>query len=81
MIEARHDAGNVVISKDGGSEATAASGNTTDLTGTMRLGRSSDAQYFSGELAELVLYNVVPSAPDRAKVRNYFGTKYGITLG
>lgn len=81
ILEARHDAGNIVARRDGGAESTAASGNTNALTGLLNLSSStSAATRLNGDIAEVAVWNVVVSAADRARLRAGFATKYGIPI-
>lgn len=52
-----HRSGNIECYTRSSTPATAASGDTTTLTGTMRVGRNFGSVYYDGKLAALVFYN------------------------
>ena len=75
----RHTGGNVSLLRSGTTEASAASGNTLTLTGSVRLGISGVANYFDGDVAEIFIYNAQPSAGQLTGLAEYITSRYGIT--
>lgn len=64
------------------SMASVAAGNTTDLTGTARIARSGlggGSAFFTGDLAEIAVYNVAHDEATRASLQQYFSFKYRIS--
>jgi len=54
----RHTGGNLYVSVDGGTEASAAAGNTSNYTGvSMLLGKNAGASFAAIKLAEIVTWN------------------------
>ena len=47
---------------------------------TVARGRRGGAEAFLGDIAEIIKYDTVLSAGNRASVTTYLGTKYGITV-
>lgn len=79
VLHWRHDAGNLVIAKDGGAETSAASGNTTTLTGTFTLGaRDATNLFMTGDICEVFGYNVALGAAAITNATNYLKTLAGI---
>lgn len=60
-----------------------ATGNTgADTIPGITLGSSfSAADFFNGKIAEVIVYNKILAAADRAKVLKYLGSRYAITIG
>jgi len=52
------------------------SANTVEFTSTPLLGRNNFGSGFTGDIAELIVYNRVLSTNERAAVLNYFNAKY-----
>lgn len=49
---------------------------------TGRIGtRQSLGEYWNGVIGEVVHYNKIPSATEKARIDSYLGLKYGVTLG
>lgn len=79
VLHWRHDSGNLVISKDGGSETSAASGNTTPLTGTFTIGaRDATNLFMTGDICEVFGYNVALGATAITNGIAYLKTLGGI---
>lgn len=58
VVRFRHTGGNIYLSLDGGAESSAASGDSTSLTGQVIVGRSGIAgTYFPGRIGEFAIYN------------------------
>lgn len=75
----RHGGGNLYHSIDGGAETSAASGDSTNLTGIFRAGSNYNlSKYFDGQIAEIVLYNNDLSVSDRTAINNYLIAKWGL---
>jgi hypothetical protein len=56
-------------------------GEMTTVSRFFRLGqRNTEPVYFSGDIAEVLVFNAALSEGDRAKVEKYLTAKYGITL-
>lgn len=82
ILTARHSGGNLGFRVNGGSEVTAASGNTTSLTGTTVLGRRGDAAaaFLNGKIAEMCILNTWPGEGVADIFRRYFSNRYQISL-
>jgi len=79
-----HDSGTLYGGKDDARTAamgSVASGNTTSLTGTFRLGTNNAAagRWFNGDIAELVCFNVALSQEARVGIAAYLAATYAIT--
>lgn len=83
-----HSAATLTFARDGEAVSqTAATGQGTGNTSnTAPAGASiganalGDSIFFNGNIAELIVVNRVLTAPERANVLAYLGTKYGITI-
>ncbi|WP_292174988.1 hypothetical protein [Mesorhizobium sp.] len=76
----RHDGGNLYISKNGGAEASVASGNTSSLTNQFQLGRATGAFWFlDGKIFEIATWSAVPDATTRDTIVSGFMTHIGAT--
>jgi hypothetical protein len=75
IVNARHEGGNIIISTNGGAEATAASGNTTPLTRAVRVGRYT-TNYVVGDLCAILIWNVALSEADRAAVYAWAASRF-----
>lgn len=73
----RHDTGNLVVSINGGTEATSASGNTLIMTGTLVLMKTVPV---NGKFYGAVVCNSVLSSGNRASLQTWMGSKAGLTL-
>lgn len=80
IVTARHAGGSLGIRLNEGSEVTAASGNTTGLTGTTTLGKSSSTNFFSGKIAAICILNTWPGETVAARFRRYLSSKYAVSL-
>jgi hypothetical protein len=79
VVTWRHDTGTLYVSADGGTEVSVASGNTSALTGNFELSNSATPNNaFDGKFVELYVWNVVPSAPNRASIIAQAKTLLGI---
>ena len=82
LVSAFKTSSDVAIGIDGGTLDTASNTETLSVTTAPRIGSrsfSSGALFFSGEIAELVLYNTDKSA-DRTAVETNIANHYNITL-
>lgn len=79
IITAWHGAGQIGLRLDGDGQATAASGNTTNVAGTLYLGRRNGAGYIQCDIAEVIITN--EEVPDTIKqyVEGYLAWKYDLT--
>lgn len=71
----RHEGGNIYISRDGGAESSAASGDTATMTSTIQI---SESNAFDGILGEVLFYNRALTANEIATVTAYLKSKWGI---
>jgi hypothetical protein len=66
VIEWRHQGGNVYQRVNGANETMVASGNTSDLTGVLRLGsNTTTGSFFNGKVFEAMIYSTVPTQAER----------------
>jgi len=80
VYQMSHGSGSLSSSVNGGTEQTAASGNTSDVTYDFRVGRGYSGYAFDGDIAEVISYDAELSAANQSKVESYLALKYGITL-
>lgn len=73
IIEARHESGNIYIKLNNGTEGSAASGNTSNLTGTLVLG---DTNGIAAKISELLVFNAALTSSQRSQIYTYLATKY-----
>ncbi|WP_394891006.1 Ig domain-containing protein [Mesorhizobium sp. AaZ16] len=76
VAEWRHEGGNVYVRVNGGTEASAASGNTQLLTGQLRFGGAS--AWLDGKIFEVATFSTVPASGDRDAIVADFMTQVGI---
>ena len=74
----RHAGGSLYLKLAGGGEASAASGNTSVLTGLLHVGKATSSSFTPLSIADLFAYNVDPSADDRAALEQYIFERYNI---
>jgi hypothetical protein len=80
-FQARHASGNLVLSKNGGSESSVASNNTEATAGMSLLGVNdydSMTGALNGDIAEIFGVNTVLSNSDRANVDAYLTARFGL---
>lgn len=77
-MEGFHSAGNALLRKNNGTQASAASGNST-ITGALRVGHGTGTIEFDGLMAEIFLMNTVLDATTAGYARAYMMTRYAIT--
>jgi hypothetical protein len=81
ILTVRHDSSNIRIRKNGGSFSSTASGNTTTMTNTPRIGPQFLLnEFLPFDLAHFALYNVALSDADTLSVETYFAGQIGMTL-
>jgi len=66
VIEWRHEGGQVYQRVNGANETSVASGNSTDLTGVLRMGGNAlTGTFFNGKIFEAMIYATVPTQAER----------------
>ena len=75
LVVARHSGGNIISAINQGAENSAASGNTSTLTGALQIG--GRVAFTNLDWCELAVWNVVLSAADIAAVANLMKQKWG----
>jgi hypothetical protein len=76
----RHTAGTLYSYLNSSTAANStASGNTTDLTGVLRVGRQYSTAYYDGKRAALLCWDTALSADDLTAVGRSLGSTFGIT--
>lgn len=82
IVTMRHTGGNISIRKGNSAySANVASGNTTALTGQMRLGAGYDnAHYANFDVGAIVTMNTAPSATDDYRILRWAAQEFGVTL-
>jgi hypothetical protein len=71
VIEWRHEGGNIYQRVNGAGETFVASGNSTDLTGVLRMGANSlTGTFFNGKIFEAMIYATVPTQAERDAIVN-----------
>lgn len=78
LVEMRHESGSIYISLNGGTDASATSGNTAVLSGTLMQGKSYAGVFVQCKSAELIVCNAAIGSTDRAGVRAYLNNIYAI---
>jgi hypothetical protein len=75
--------GSIRLRLNGGTEASASSGSTQVLTGTLELGRqfNNNSYCLNGDIAEVIFFNAALSATDREKIEGYLAHRWGLTAG
>ena len=75
---------NKAIYRDGLELATNNTGNGTTFTsnnGSSFIGSDANgANFFSGQIAEVMVFNTVPTSIEQQQIQSYLAIKYGITL-
>ena len=82
ILTARHGSGNLGMRVNNGAEATAASGDTTVLSGATEMGRgnNSDVVCYDGKIYEVVFFNTHLPDADQALIRAYLAARNRVTL-
>lgn len=73
----RHEGGTLYLSVNGGTETTVASGNTSDLTGTLRLGIAGAGTAVDAKIFEMATFSSIPTAGQRGTLIQDFGSYIG----
>ncbi|RWN33422.1 hypothetical protein [Mesorhizobium sp.] len=68
VLSWRHEGGNLYVGVNGVESAPTASGNTSTMTGTQRVGNSSGVTVFDGKIFEMASFSTVPSSGDRSAI-------------
>lgn len=78
VIAVKHESGQIMVRKNAGAWATAASGATSNTLGTLQFGRTDSSVDIV--LAQLATYNTALTDANLLEVERYFGAKVGITI-
>ena len=80
IITSHHSSGQSTIRKNNGAYAAdVATGNTSALTEVISIGeRTGAADFYTGDIAEIIIYNRVLSEAEEVLVRRYLNAKYAI---
>lgn len=78
LYTSRHGAGMIGVKVNGGTEVTAASGNTSLVSGLFYLGRYQGQGFLQCDIAEVAFINEYLSAADAALMEGYLAWKYGL---
>lgn len=84
LFSLKSDGADMEIKRDGTSIGTSTqNGTSTEVTNyPFYIGTryNNSGNYWDGKLAELIIYDGVPSSSDEDKIESYLALKYGITL-
>jgi hypothetical protein len=64
-----HDGTNIFALRNGPVQASVASGNTVNMTGSLKLGSTGAAEYMNGQLGPIITFNRVLPQPVRDTIR------------
>jgi len=82
IFSARASSSGGAVRVDGADGGTSSANILSSNSGALQLGvRSAGGYYFSGDIAEVILYNTNLSTSDRSTVEHYLANRYGITSG
>jgi hypothetical protein len=73
-----HGDGRLAIRVNGARQAATASGDTTNITNLLQLGRSNGGHYFDGRIYEVIIFKRLLSDGEIALVEQYLARKYGL---
>lgn len=76
VAEARHEAGTIYVSKNGGADASIASGNTSNLADDLVVGRNFSSAFFDGKMHEFVIFDVSKTNGERSTGRSNINVHY-----
>ena len=76
VYQGRHEGGNIYANIDSATEVAVASGNTSNMTGTLQIGTSSGGNWLNGSICEILTYNVALNSTDRTNILNYLNQKW-----
>lgn len=79
VVSLRHEGGNLYVTVNGTESAPTTSGNTTTLTGTLRLGRANNGSTIAldGKVIECAIFDTVPVEATRQAIEADFKTYAG----
>lgn len=72
----KHSGGYITAYKNGVAGTPVASGDTTDLSGTINFGGKSGASYFNGDIGEFICFNTALSDADRQAWEAYLTAEW-----
>lgn len=78
VLTARHGGGTLGLQVNGGTEVTAASGNTTGLTHVLEVGRGGTTAYLDGKIGELLIFQTWVGSDIAARMRARLSSIYGV---
>jgi hypothetical protein len=76
ILSQRHAGGTLYMRNRLDAEASASSGNTQALGGSMLLGRNAFSEFYDGKLTEVLLFNVDVSSGNRDRLVRYAAARY-----
>lgn len=77
QVYMRKGGGNASIRQDGGSATTSSTGDTSDLTGAVAIGRNA-AAYMTVDIGDILIYNRDLTDPERVQLQDYLRTKWSL---
>jgi len=80
LIEWRYDGTRIHVQRQKGGDQTRTAANLGAAVGVLNVGVTYGANYFSGDMAEIIVYKTALSDADRAAVKSYLSAKYNITV-
>jgi len=80
LVTLGHDGVNATIGTNGGPLTSGASGNTSNMTGALRLGTDGGTGYWTGDLAELITWNRALSAAEIDRFQRCKARERGVDL-
>ncbi len=78
ILTARQAAGTLGIRKNGGTEQTGATGTRLADATVTELGRGAAANYFSGKMKLLIIFNRALSTPETARIQHWAAAVTGV---
>lgn len=75
-----YDGSNLNLIVNATTASTAASGNITSLTSTLRVGRNYASAYHDGQIYELALSKSTYGSSEAASFKSYVNSRYGLSL-
>ena len=72
----RHEGGHLFASLNGGAEVSVASGETTQLTSLLHIGKSDPGSYYDGCIGEVAIYDAALAGADLHTAIQYFTDKW-----
>ena len=77
----QHEGGNLFSSLNGGAELSVASGETTQLTSLLHIGKSDPGSYYDGCIGELAIYDAALAGADLNNAIQYLTDKWLSSAG